>query len=626
MTPPTANFLTSSLVIDRNAFKNIIFRAATITLDFVILRLFGLLAFRRSDYTSFLMYAEDTIQKALFISSRGITARQSLLVGMFVLIATTGEFYDTMLWAIDNPGYVIKHRTVNGATLAGQMVQNPSYVAPVWADSTTPITRNNLNSSLRADLYTPGLNVSLSGIFQQGSIEIAPPLYPLNAGNATARIWLDNEGFAVGLDFTTMNTLNMLRSLETACLFNDYPGETDSIQAWNCNVPNGEAPDMLQKQQGVIPIWWDVYHSEFLVPRDDNPWKLLGSSGGTMMMKQAFTVTKARRRHTFLTTVTKASMFAGAPSTLDDGEISDFTRKTWSPDGTITTAVQALINDILYAKGNKTGRTFGNLLQTNTSLLSTSTDYLNVLNSTGDYFYSIMRFISTNTTIIRSEILAEESTPFEPCPGVVYRNIATGGETIGSTCNGADSTNQTLPLNKKLFLGQIDTSTVGLFTNFLGDGSSNLSVFALTDTGLDWINQQQNLMDDLIISRAMLLGGNSSAVTVDVGYTVAAISGLQLLLCILPCVLAIFIWWFTRAKAMSYYQNSFLAAVLVTTHTTTVPYEELGYIRSMPEITLQTKGRRVTLGTPNDGMISNTVSIPRDDMVYEPLVLAKDGA
>ncbi|KAF5327522.1 hypothetical protein D9619_004401 [Psilocybe cf. subviscida] len=620
-----ANFFTSSIIVDHNAFKNIIFRIATITLDFVILRLFGFFAFRRGDYTSFLIFAEDIIQKALFISSRGITARQSLLVVMFTLIAAAGESYDTMLWAIDNPGYVIKHRMVDGATLAAQMVETPAYVVLVSANRTNPSAHNTLNSSFKADIYTSAVNVSLPGVFERGLVEVTPPLYPLNGWNATARIWLDDEGFAVGLDSTIMDTLIMSESLYTMCFIQNAPNEALTDQAWNCNISNSDAADLLQKPQGQVLIWWDVYHFDVLQPYADNPWSSMGVDGGSMMMKQVFTVTKGRRRHTFISTVLKASMSAAAPTTLDDGEISDFMRRTWSPNGTITTAIQELINDILYAKGNNTGRTFGDLHQTNTSLSSISTDYLNIVDMpSGANVFSILRFFVTNTTLIRSETLAEEPTPLEPCPGTVYRNFATGGEAISTNCN-IPVINQTLPLNQKLFLGQIDASSVGLYTGFLGDGTSNLSSVALLDTGLDWISEQMDHMDNLLISRALLLGGNSSAVTVDISYSVAAISGLQLFLCILPGVLAIGFWCFTRFIAMSYYQNSFLAAVLTTTHTTVGRCEELGYVRSMPEITLQTRGRHVTLRTPHEGTISNTVSIPVDDleMVYEPLVLEK---
>lgn len=625
--PFTAKFLTSSYNVYQNAFKNILFRVATITLDYVILRVFCIVAFWRNDYTSFLMFAENVIQKVLFISSRGFTARQSLLVGAFALIAAAGSLYDTMLWAIDNPGFILKHRAVDAASLASQLVKNPAYVVLVSANLTDPTATNTLNGSVVNDLYTHTLNFSLPGINRDGVIEVAPPLYPLNPLNATARIWLDGEGFAVGLDPTTMSTLNMLRNVTTACFpFNDPTVQTDT-QAWNCNVPNSESLGLLQLQQGSIPIWWDTYHADYLLAGNDNPWSSLGSGIGSVMMKQVFTVTKGLRRHTFKSTVIKASMTTSAPRTLEDGEISDFMRRTWSPDGTITTAVQGLIDIVLHAKGNGTGRTFGDFVQTNTSLLATSTDYLIILNNTGGYDFSALRFAHVNTTLIRSETLTEAPTPFEPCPGVVYRNTATGGGAISSSCHDPELINQTLPLDHNLFLGQMDASTVGIFTSVLGDGSSNLSSVALTDAGLDWISQQGDYMDRVLLSRAMILGGDSSAVTVDVQYSTTAISGLQLVLCILPAVLAILAWLVTRAKSMSYYKNSFFASVLTTTQTTTVEGEDLGHIRSVPEITLQRRGRNVTLGTPYGGTILNTVPVVADvrEMAHEPLVLGKEG-
>lgn len=612
-------FFTSSVIVTHNAIKNVIFRTATIILDFVILRFFGLIAFRRGDYTSFLMFAEDLIQKAWFVSSRGITARQSLLVGVFALTAAAGEFYDTMLWALDNPGYVMKHTMVNGAALSSQMADNPAYVVTVSA-KTTRRTEVNLNSSFEINLYHPGFNFTLPGVFEEGTVEALPPVFPLIPATGTPRIQLDDEGFAVGVDFTFMSTPNMLRSLNTTC----YPLNALNaayMQVWDCDVPIGDASGMLDMSQGLVLVWWDAYHSDLLAPYGDNPWVAFGHGLGTGMMKQVFTITKGYRRHTFKQVVIKATM-AAIGTTLADEEIADFMSRTWSTYGGITVGRHwELIGTVLDAKRNNTGRTFGELIQANTSVSAIYTDFLNFPETGG--FNAVLRFTMVNITLIRSETLAEEPAPLQPCPGVVYSSYATGGIPSFTSCTTAGSQNQTLPLNQNRFLGQLDTSTVGVFTDFLGDGSSNVSAVAFNQTGIDWVAQQDGHIDSHLISRAMLMGGNASAVMVDVGTTVAAVSALQLFLCILPGILAIVIWWLTRDPALSYYQSSFLVAVLATTHTAPVQCEELGYIHSMPEITPQKRGSHMILDIPHEGEISQTVSIHRP-MIYDPLILEGD--
>ncbi|KAF5327572.1 hypothetical protein D9619_004347 [Psilocybe cf. subviscida] len=134
-------------------------------------------------------------------------------------------------------------------------------------------------------------------------------------------------------------------------------------------------------------------------------------------------------------------MTATAPNIFDDGEISDFMRKTRSPDGTVTTGVQDLTSVVLYAKANNTGKTFGSFVQSNTLVSSSSTNYLNVLVIDGSVYYSALHFSTTTTTLIRSETLNREPTPFEPCPGVVYRNLAVGGTVRSTNCNSPELIN-----------------------------------------------------------------------------------------------------------------------------------------------------------------------------------------
>ncbi|KAF5328240.1 hypothetical protein D9619_013409 [Psilocybe cf. subviscida] len=621
---PHSPLFASSLVVGHNAVKNILFRAATIILDYVILRVFAFIAFQCRDYTSFLIFAEDFVQKALFVFSRGFR-RQALLVAMFIVFVAAVGFYDTLLWGLDDPGYVLRRRVVDGETLASQMVDSPAYLNYISANLTHPSTENTLNTTFNANLYAPGVNFTLPGIFNKGLTEVVPPLHPLSPyPNGTARIWLDDGGFAVGLDPGYMWVDDMLsnQSSTAGMCYPSNPLGEKVTQTWRCTVPDRDGLALFSNTHGQVSIWWDEVHSEFLMPqRTDNPWKSLGAGGGTSMMKQVFTVTKGHRRHTFLSTVLKATMLAFRPKILDDAEITDFMRRTWS-NGTTTPAVTTLTNFILYAKGNDTGTTFGAFTQWNTSVGSTSTELINIRDGGNDTLYTALRFSITNITLIRSEILYNAPTPLEPCPGLAYRNLATGGIVRSTNCKSTSP--EKVDAGATLFLGQVDTSAVTIINDFLGDGTSNLSSVALTDSGLSWLIANEKKMDELLTSRALLLGGNRADVTVYIEYSVPAISILQLILCVLPIALAILAHFLTRREVMSYFKGSFLAAVLATTHvSTSSSCEKLGYLHSMPEISLQRDGRHVILGTPGGGSIAHTTLEPRE-LVYEPFMPAKD--
>ena len=135
-------------------------------------------------------------------------------------------------------------------------------------------------------------------------------------------------------------------------------------------------------------------------------------------------------------------------------------------------------------------------------------------------------------------------------------------------------------------------------------------------------------MDDLLISRGLIAGGDRAAVQVVVQHNEAAISYLQLLLTLLPALLvligAIVIFF---SGPMSYYESSFLAAVCTTTHMTPGECQKVGYLRDPPEITLQKRGTHVLLGTPGEGTFANVganQNIHTYGMVVEPLMY-KDG-
>jgi hypothetical protein len=73
------------------------------------------------------MFAEDPIQKFLFVLSQKFN-QQAVLVTSFAGLTVAARFHDTLLWAVDSPGYVIKSKTADAGALTKKMVATPSYI------------------------------------------------------------------------------------------------------------------------------------------------------------------------------------------------------------------------------------------------------------------------------------------------------------------------------------------------------------------------------------------------------------------------------------------------------------------------------------------------------------------
>ena len=232
---PPHPFLVSRFPVLQNAIKNLLFRGATIILTVVFYRFFAFLAFRKGDYTSFLMFAEDLIQKFLFVLSRKFN-RQAVLVTSFAGLTFAAGFYDTLLWAMDSPGYVIKSKPVNAEVLTEHMVAAPSYITFV-SNPERDLNKVNLQAIFGANLYSPGFNFTLPGIIDPGTPEPIAPLEPLFPTVISPRIWLDSTGFAVGLDDTIMFVPDM-NTTQTYCAALNIPRANPNTpvtsQAWSC--------------------------------------------------------------------------------------------------------------------------------------------------------------------------------------------------------------------------------------------------------------------------------------------------------------------------------------------------------------------------------------------------------
>ena len=624
-------FLVSRFPVHQNAIKNILFRGATIVLTFVIYQLFTFLAFRQRDYTSYLMFAEDLIQKFLFSLSRKFN-RQTVLVAAFAALTFAAGFYDTLLWAVDSPGYVIKSKTVNAEALAKQVVATPAYITFI-SNPERDLNKIDIQNIFGANLYSPGLNFTLPGIVDAGTPQPISPLKPLSPA-VSPRIWLDSTGFAVGLDDTIMFVPDMITT-GTFCLPSNVPPANATTpvaaQVWKCPLRNTDASQIFEQPLGQPQYWWDSNTtSDYLRPsRADNPWVALRIGGDTALMKQIFTVTKALRRHTFLQTTFKTAMISYAPEVFSDADVTDFINRLWgNPDRVIIPAVQSLVDTVLQAQNNKTSLTFGTLRQEDEgTVVSYSTEYLYIINSVGgNPIYAAMRFASTVITLVDSETLLKEPVPLAACNGSAT-NIGTGGVVRSMTCVPDEPGSTTVAPSR--FLGQLDTTSMAIINDILGDGTQGSSAIALNQTGVDWYNTRAQDIENLLTSRSLILNGRGSKVAVDVQTTEAAISYLQLLLMVLPMFLALIVWGVRFGKPMGYYENSFLAAVFATAHVNDTK-SKVGYMRHPPEVVLKTNGGRVTLEMPNGGLITapggRMATDHEDGLVFEPLILPEKDA
>jgi len=548
-------FVTSSLPVYQNYIKNILFRIATLLIQLTIYKLFSFLASKSNAYTSFLMFNEDHVQKLLFVLSRGIT-RRSLLVLAFAVFFGFGNLYDTLLWALDSPGYVTKSILVTASSATDQLLANPTYIV-LMSDPTKNPASLDVDQAVAGNLFVQGFNFTLPEPVTPGARDVVLTNQTLS-DTVGPRIWLDDTGFSVGLDRLMTVTPSTICYVMT---------KNANLQIWNCKVTNTDALWLHNADAARPQIWWDNSSEggHYLRPnRHDNPWASLSTGGNTAAMKQVFTVTKENRRHTFLQTVNKVTMFTIYPTPFDDVEITDIVRRVYSNDSSqpLTPAFKAIADVVIGAQANQTSLTMGTSQQGPYSVSSSRIELLNVVNSYlgPQLLFTALRLISTDITLIRSETLPNPVIPYDPadCQNF-FTNIATGGKVHSSDCAIDNQTDAR-------FLGQLDTSAVFILTDVLGDGSKSTSAMVLNQTGLDWYLRNRPHIDDLLIARGLILGGDRAAVPLAVQVREPAISYLQLILLLFAVLAFVVMMVVMVGESTGYYKNSFFAAVCATMH------------------------------------------------------------
>ncbi|EPE33379.1 hypothetical protein GLAREA_06392 [Glarea lozoyensis ATCC 20868] len=586
MLSTSSPFIDSSFSVYHNAIKALIFGASQFLLALSVFKTFSLFASRGNHFASYLMFMEDPIQKLYFVISKGFS-RGTLIVFCFTLTYVAASLYGTLLWGLDAPGYVMRSQRIPASNRNGSLLEYPGYISYLDIRPNKMSTlEQELPTVIGANLYKPGVNFSLTPDVNRGRAEYIPPVFDGIGG----RIWLDEDGLSVTTDQYVMlipSTDSNGNSTGPDCSPSVINATVSSAQYWNCTFNNTYVNDLLTATMGQPEVHWDTasddkLDSKYIKPdRKRNIWASFGQGGGTVMMKQMFTITKGTRRHTFIETSARYTLLTIPGVPFAENEVEDFLIRTWSNNATERATPQPLLTRLKKSlmKVQDLGKShqFGVIDGSNTTTTQVMWQLLVPEDNLGNPIYSLLRIAVTNITLIRSETIAKAPTAFAPCD-TTFMNLAYGG-VIESTDCAVSTRNQPMRL-----FGTVDTSAV-LVVYGLGDGRSNLSSVALDENAIQWSANHSDAMDNLLIARGFIASIDPSLVTLIVSVLRPAMSYLQMFLVLISILFAIISQIALRSLATSHWSNSLLANVLG-------PLEgedkrDPGYIKKVPDIKLQ---------------------------------------
>lgn len=294
------------------------------------------------------MLSESLPQKLLYILSRG-PHRGPTMVLAFVALIGSAALYDTMLWGLDSPGYILQGVSAPASTIRDHLVPRPAYV--VLADSKPgDVGALDLKRDFSAGLWDARVNVSLSGVVARGSVAVASRAnYTRRFPNGpNPRIWLDDDGFSVGIDY--------------AIEVNSYGGclperEEVDLYTWDCRLnlsDDHQAPEFFNQCFAKLNIWWDARKDsdyETIGAYKANPWYSLGTGGNTILMKTVITVTRSTSRHMFLISAFKVTLTSYFDDAMDIAEIQNLVERMSTTDNTDTAKVMGRISSAV-SNGN----------------------------------------------------------------------------------------------------------------------------------------------------------------------------------------------------------------------------------------------------------------------------------
>ncbi|KIL88240.1 hypothetical protein FAVG1_08319 [Fusarium avenaceum] len=588
MIDSTSTFIRSAIPLYHNAVKSIIFKCAEFLMGIFIFKLFSLIAARSNQFTSYLMFTEDYIQRTLFITSRGFS-RAAIVVLFFSLLNIVVSLYGTLLWALDSPGYIFQASNATISDYADQRNVNPPYIVQLsLAPDALPDTDSRLPQIIGADLLHTGVNYTLTGKIDNYS----PPkvVAPTQKDGVGARIWLESDGLSVSPDGYSMYPQGSRINDEvwpTPCITFD-----NGAASWNCTFSNVFSIDILKTIAGQPEVHWNdatdkVLDTRYIrFNRVDNIWSSFGAGGGSALMKQVFSVTRKTRRHTFSQSTFKATMLASGSSHFNRKEVTDLVERTWSPNITERTnpLIGQIVDGMMGAQARNKSFQFGENKPSNDNKSVVQSNWaMYTLETNGNTAYSLISITTTNMTLIRSETIDEAPIPYQKCDGRNFQNEAFGGKVTQTDCETSQDSDGTVG-----FFGQVDTAAV-MIAQGLGDGRSNLSAASLDDNVLNWVNNKAHTLESLVIARAYAVSIDPSLVEITVDKIMVAMSYLQLYLSCFALFLAIILWLGLMIFADAHWASSLLSNLI---NTTSEPKKNKpGYITRAPEVTLQSGGQ-----------------------------------
>jgi hypothetical protein len=589
MIESTSSFIYSTIPLYHNAIKSIIFKCAEILMGIFIFKLFSLIAARSNQFTAYLMFTEDYIQRTLYITSRGFS-RAAIVVLLFSLLNIVVSLYGTLLWALDSPGYIFQASNATISDYEDQRNVNPPYIVQLsLAPDALPDTDSRLAQIIGADLLHTGLNYTLTG--HVNNYELPKVVAPTQQDGVGARIWLDNNGLSVSPDGYAMLAIETKIDGEvfpTKCV-----GFNNGAASWNCTFSNVFSLGIVGLVAGRPEVHWNdatdkVFDTRYILPnRVDNIWISFGAGGGSALMNQIFTVTRKTRRHTFSQSTFKATMLASGSSLFDRKEVTDLVERTWSPNITERTnpLIGQIVDGMMGAQArNKSFHVGGNVASNENKSVSQNNWGMYTVESNGNAVYSLISITTTNITLIRSETIDEAPIPYQKCDRTNFQNEAFGGKVTRTDCEAAKGSD-----GKEGFFGQVDTAAV-MIAQGLGDGRSNLSAASLDDDVLNWVVNKSDAIESLLIARAYAVSIDPSLVQITVDKIMVAMSYLQLYLSCFALFLAIILWLGLMIFAEAHWASSLLANLM---NTTSEPKKNKpGYITRAPEVTLQSAGEK----------------------------------
>lgn len=600
MISSNSTFVRTDIAVPSTAIKSLIFRFAELLFTFAAYKVFSLIAAIQKSFTSYLVFSENPIQKAIFVFSRGVS-KESALVVLFTVSYIVAELYGTVLWALDAPGVVAKRENITANTVPKLLLDDPSYIIHhSMKPEHVNLADEKLTQLLSVNLFEPGANITLTGEVERGTPETVPA--PLNRPGKP-RIWLEDDGFSVTVDSTNpanavIFTPKDAIALQNSCITFPISQIDPTINnTWfhNCTFQNDWSMAVLGRIVGLPEIHWDFraddsnMTSSRILPRAGNDlWHSVGSEARTGFRYHMFTVTKGTRRHTFLLSAGIVSLVAMGGTPIPGIEMKDIISRTATLDPAEQKKLDKDISAILQFQldiqaRNQSGSMGTTSGQSPTQVVEAWWEMLS-LQTQNDIFMRVFRFIATNITLVRSETIspAEAPIPYDDSCEVAFMNHAFGGKVDDTDCSAHGDWHQ-----GRHFLGQTDTSAVINIGGLTRKSAPGTSSDTLDPALYAWFSEHGDIFHRMLLSRGYILSLDPGLVTLEISRTKPAISYLQILLVVFAGVFAGVSWGLFCWCASGHWGRSLLVNLVMCTGVVGgVESWRLGYCFNMPNLSL----------------------------------------